>query len=265
MNSARRDLGGLGAQLRVGKTALGVWCVIPSALSVEAVAGLGFDWLLIDMQHGGMDYSTAVEMIRAAELAGVAPMVRVPWNEPGIIGRVLDAGAIGVVVPMIDDVESAKRAVAAGRYPPVGRRSFGPLRARARQGTAYRFDPDDGTLIIPMIETASALDQAAAIAAVPGVDALLVGPSDLSLSLGLPPGDQDGQKLFDTALRTVSDACRSAGKSAAIFSSAENAPLRISQGFRMVSLTTDIGALAAASAGILGSVRKAAARPVNET
>src|SRR5262252_3369014 len=113
MNPARRDLGGLGAQLRAGKTALGVWCVIPSALSVEAVAGLGFDWLLIDMQHGGMDYTTAVEMIRAAELAGVSPVVRVPWNEPGITGRVLDAGAIGVVVPMIEDVESAKRAVAA--------------------------------------------------------------------------------------------------------------------------------------------------------
>src|SRR5579872_1187828 len=197
MNLARRELGGLGTQLRTGKVALGVWCVIPSALSVEAVAGLGFDWLLIDMQHGGMDYSTAVEMIRAVELAGIPPLVRVPWNEPGIIGRVLDAGAIGVVVPMIEDAESAKRAVTAGRYPPAGRRSFGPLRARARQGTAYRFDPDDGTLIITMIETAPALDQAAAIAAVPGVDALLVGPSDLSLSLGLPPGEHDGQQLFD--------------------------------------------------------------------
>jgi 4-hydroxy-2-oxoheptanedioate aldolase len=258
MNSARRDLGGLGAQLRAGNTMLGVWCVIPSALSVEAVASLGFDWVLIDMQHGGMDYSTAVEMIRAAELAGVAPVVRVPWNEPGIIGRVLDGGAVGVVIPMIDDVASAKRAVAAGRYPPVGRRSFGPLRARARQGTAYRFEPDDGTLIIPMIETASGLEQAAAIAALPGIDALLVGPSDLSLALGLSPGDHDGQNLFDAAISTVIEACRGAGKSAAVFSNAGIAPRRISQGFRMVSLTTDIGALAAASAGILESVRKAA-------
>ena len=90
---------------------LGAWCLLPNALSAEMLAKGGFDWVLVDMQHGCMDYETAVNMIRAIDLGGVTPLVRVPWNEPGIIGRMLDAGAMGVVVPMIQDAEDARRAV----------------------------------------------------------------------------------------------------------------------------------------------------------
>ena len=98
-----------------GEVTLGAWCMMPGALGVETVAGLGFDWVLVDMQHGCMGYEGALEMIRAADIAGVCPIVRVPWNEPGIIGRVLDAGAMGVLVPMIESVDDARRAIDAAQ------------------------------------------------------------------------------------------------------------------------------------------------------
>lgn len=239
-----------------GETTLGAWCMMPGALGVEVVGGLGFDWVLIDMQHGCMGYEGALEMIRAADVFGISPIVRVPWNEPGIIGRVLDAGALGVLVPMIQTADDAKRVVEACLYPPAGRRSFGPIRVGARDGMGYAFKANERVAVIPMIETIEALEAVEEIAAVPGVDALFVGPFDLSVALGLPPGDNDGKPPFDEAIRRVIESCRTAGKAAAVLSNAAVAPLRIEQGFQMVSVTTDSNALAAASAASLAAVRE---------
>ncbi|RAV76533.1 HpcH/HpaI aldolase family protein, partial [Aerococcus loyolae] len=183
----------LKARWKAGEVTLGAWCMMPGALSAEALALLGFDWVLIDMQHGGMDYQMAVDMIRAIDLAGVAPIVRVPWNDPGIIGRVLDAGALGLVIPMIETVEDARRAVDACLYPPAGRRSFGPVRVALRDGNGYFATANDRVAVIPMIETSAALAAVDEIAGLPGVDAVFVGPFDLSVALGLPPGDNDGK------------------------------------------------------------------------
>ena len=234
---------------------LGAWCLLPNALSAEMLAKGGFDWVLVDMQHGCMDYETALNMIRAIDLGGVTPLVRVPWNEPGIIGRMLDAGAMGVVVPMIQDAEDARRAVDACLYPPAGRRSFGPIRVGTRDGAGYFASANQRVAVMPMIETADALANVEAIAAVPGVDALFVGPFDLSIALGLPPGDNDGEPLFDAALARIGEAARATGIATAVLANADLTPLRARQGFRMISVVTDAMVLNRAAAADLARAR----------
>lgn len=242
-----------------GEVTLGAWCMIPSSLTAEILAKGGFDWVLIDMQHGCMDYQTAVEMIRAIDLAGITPMVRIPWNEPGIIGRMLDAGAMGIVAPMINSAGEAQSLVDACRYPPIGKRSLGPIRVGARDGMGYVAGANDRVAVVPMIETAEALAGVEDIAAVPGVDALFVGPFDLSFSLGLRPGDNDGEPKFDHAIARVNAAARSNGVATAVLSTAALAPLRAAQGFRMISVITDSSALAAAAHASLSLARGAIA------
>lgn len=250
----------LKARWKAGDVTLGAWCMIPSALTAEGLGKAGFDWVLVDMQHGCMDYGTASEMIRAIDLSPAVPLARVPWNDPGIIGRVLDAGALGVVIPMIQSVEDARRAVEACLYPPHGRRSFGPIRVGMRDGPGYFAGANDRVAVIPMIETAEAFANVDAIAAVPGVDALFVGPYDLSVALGLPPGENDGIAIFDEALATIVAAARKAGIAPAILSSAGTAARRIEQGFQMISVVTDISTLTAAATAALQGVRPAKAQ-----
>ncbi|WP_374526710.1 HpcH/HpaI aldolase/citrate lyase family protein [Novosphingobium sp.] len=242
-----------------GDVTLGAWCNIPSSLSAEILAKGGFDWVLVDMQHGCMDYSVAVEMIRAIDLAGIAPLVRVPWNEPGIVGRMLDAGAMGIVAPMIQNADEARRLVEACLYPPLGRRSLGPIRVMARDGAGYVSSANERVCVIPMIETVEALTAVEEIAAVPGVDALFVGPFDLSFSLGLRPGDNDGDPKFDEALVRINAAARTNGVATAVLSTARLAPLRARQGFQMISVMTDSQALAAAAQTNLSDARRAIA------
>lgn len=242
-----------------GEVTLGAWCMMPGAMSAEALGKAGFDWVLIDMQHGCMDYETALSMIRAVDLSEAVPIVRVPWNDPGIIGRVLDAGALGVVIPMIQSAADARRAVDACLYPPAGSRSFGPVRVGLRDGPGYFATANARVAVIPMIETAQALEEVEQIAATPGVDALFVGPFDLSIALGLPPGDNDGEPVFDAAIARIAAAARSAGVATAVLSNAKVAPLRLKQGFQMVSVVTDINALTMAARADLDTVRRAAA------
>ncbi len=223
-----------------GTVTLGAWCMIPSALSAEVVARGPVDWVMIDMQHGCMSYETAVEMIRAIDLAGIPSIVRIASNEPGIIGRVLDAGALGILVPMIDSAEDARRAVAACLYPPDGGRSMGPVRALLRDGKGYVAGANQRILVIPMIETVAALEAVEEIAAVPGVGALFLGAYDLSLSMGLPPAENDGDPRFDAAVARVVAAAKAAGLPAAMMASVDKAPLRLAQGFRMISIFTDV-------------------------
>ena len=250
----------LKARWRQGEVTLGAWCMAPCSLTAEILAKGGFDWILVDLQHGGMDYETAVEMIRAIDLAGVAPVVRVPWNEPGIIGRMLDAGAMAIVAPMIESAAQARALVQSCLYPPAGRRSLGPIRVGARDGPGYVAGANDRVSVIPMIETAEALACVEDIAAIPGVDALFLGPFDLSLALGLPPGDNDGEPAFDAAIARVNVAARQAGRATAVLSTPSLAPLRAQQGFQMISVIMDTQALAAAAGAGLASARSAIAK-----
>lgn len=243
------------ARWRAGDVTHGGWLSIPSSFSAEAMANLGFDWLCIDMQHGVSDYADAVTMLQAISTTNTPPIVRVPWNEFGIIGRMLDAGAMGVIIPMVNSAEEAKQAVAACRYYPEGARSFGPARAAYYAGSDYFAHANREVACIPMIETRQAVERIDEILAVPGIDAVYVGPADLSITLGLPPGMDNAAPEFNDALATIVAACKRHGVTPGIHSSAALAAKRAEQGFRMITITADLGAMAAGAAGDLRNVR----------
>ena len=249
--------GSLMTRLSSGETLLGAWGFIGDALVAEALARGPVDWVLVDMQHGCMGYERALEMIRAIDLAGKPAIVRVPANDPGTIGRALDAGAAGIIIPMIETVQEARKAVDACLYPPLGRRSFGPVRVGTRDGPGYFAVANGQIAVIPMIETKAALDAVDEIAAVPGVSGLFLGPFDLSVALGLDPGDNDGVAIFDDAVAKLVEATRRHGIAAAIMSNARLAPLRARQGFGMISIFNDLMGLGAALASDAKAVRGA--------
>jgi len=222
-----------------GKTALGAWLSLRDPFVAEAAATSGFDYVCIDMQHGLADYEQTVAMLSAMARTPTVPIVRVPWNEQGIIGRVLDAGAMGVIIPMVNSPEEAKRAVDACRYAPTGTRSFGPLSAGMRYGGAYFGAANESVACIPMIETRGAVETLDDILAVPGIDAVYVGPADLSVTYGLPPGlDQQGDP-FQSALATIVAGCERHGVVAGIHASAALAAARHERGFRMITVGFD--------------------------
>ena len=228
-------------QWAAGDTTLGAWLAIPNPVLAEATARAGFDYVCIDTQHGAVEYSDAVPMIQGILLGGSSPIVRVPWNEPGIIGKMLDAGAHGVIIPMVNTVAEAEAASRACRYAlHGGARSYGPTTTAMRIDEPYVPWAAENVACIPMIETTTALENLDDILAVDGIDAVYVGPADLSLTLGLPPGNNDDDASFAEALATIVDGCRRAGVVAGIHGSGALTPKRLAQGFGMVTVTTDI-------------------------
>ena len=225
-------------QWREGRTTLGGWLAIPSSVTAEAVARCGFDYVCIDTQHGPIDYADSVPMIQAILLGGSSPIVRVPRNEPGIIGKSLDAGAHGVIIPMVNTAAEAEEATSATRYAPRGVRSWGPTVAGLRHDY-FNWEPGN-VACIPMIETTEALSNLDEILAVPGIDAIYVGPADLSITLGLPPGNNDGKKAFDEALSFILERCAAHNIIAGIQSTGALTPKRVAAGFRMVTVATDL-------------------------
>lgn len=232
-----------------GEETLGLWLTLPDPLAVEWLGSLAFDYLCIDLQHGLIDYERTVAIAAALRQSTATPLVRVPWNEPGIIGKVLDAGAMGVVIPMVNTAAEAEAAVAAVRYPPRGRRSYGPTRADLALGPDYFLEANDQVLCIPMIETAEAVENLDAIVAVEGIDAIYVGPADLSLSMGLlppsqhHPGNHCEAPLFTETLMQIVAACRRHGVVAGIHSQPDLVDIRRHQGFSMITVTSDLSAL----------------------
>jgi len=229
---------------REGKPAVGGWLSIPHCFSAEVMAHTGLDWLCIDMQHGCIDYSDVVPMLTAISTTAVTPFVRVPWNEPAMIMKVLDAGAYGVIVPMVSNRAEAERAVAACRYPPTGMRSNGPNRALLYGGTDYQKHADDEMACVVMIETPEGIAKMDEIISTPGLDAAYIGPTDLALALGLPPVmDNDDPKHVATVNRML-ETCKRHKVVAGIHTASSRFTQRyIDQGFQMVMLVADRAAM----------------------
>jgi 4-hydroxy-2-oxoheptanedioate aldolase len=239
-----------------GEPALGGWLTVPSSFSAEIFARAGFDWITVDMQHGIVDYQVAVTMLQAISMTETVPFVRVPWNEPGIIMKSLDAGAYGVIIPMINSRAEAEAAVAACRYAPRGVRSYGPVRAALYAGRDYFAHADEEVLCIAMVETKEALANLDDILSVPGVDAVYIGPSDLSVSLGLPPAYDHEEPLFADAIECVVEACRKHDVVPGIHAGGPAvARKRIEQGFLMIEMCDDAGSLARSAAADLKALR----------
>lgn len=243
-----------------GQPTIGAWLSIPSSVSAEATAGEAFDYVCVDLQHGAIGYDASVSMFQAIELGGSIPVARVPWNEPGAIGRVLDAGASGVIVPMVNTAAQAAAVVAACRYAPMGSRSYGPTMTGLRRPD-YVAWAGEHIAVIPMIETAEAVANIDEILAVPGIDAVYVGPADLSLTLGLPPGNNDGVAEFDAALERVVTACQRARVVAGAHCVGGVAPKRFAQGFRLLTVANDLGSMRQGLAAEASMARTAIERP----
>jgi 4-hydroxy-2-oxoheptanedioate aldolase len=221
------------------RAALGAWLTIASGFSAEIMAHAGFDWVCVDMQHGVIDYQQMVVMLQAVSSTDVTPLVRVPWNEPGIIGKTLDAGARGVIIPMVNTRAEAERAVWSCRYAPVGGRSYGPLRANYYAGFDYFEHANDDVLCIVMIETRDAVARVDEILSVPGVDAVYIGPADLSITLGLSPAPDHDEQIFSDAIATILAACLAHGVVPGIAGNQKTAPKRVEQGFKLVEVASD--------------------------
>ena len=229
---------------REGKPAVGAWLSIPGGFAAEVMAHTGVDWLCIDMQHGCIDYSDVVPMLTAISTTSVTPFVRVPWNEPSMIMKVLDAGAYGVIVPMVSNRAEAERAVAACRYPPTGIRSNGPNRAVLYGGADYQKNADREMACVVMIETPEGIEKMEEIISTPGLDAAYIGPTDLALSLGVPPlMDNDDPKHVATVNRIL-ETCKRHNVVAGMHTASSRYTQRyIDQGFQMVMLVADRAAM----------------------
>lgn len=246
-------------KLMAGRACINAWLMIPSTFAAEAVARAGWDSATIDIQHGLLDYLSAVHLIQAVQAVGVTPLVRVPWNEPGIIGKVLDAGAWGVICPMVNTASDAQAFARACLYPPLGSRSFGPVRARHYGGDQpYHEIANDAILVLPQIETREAVDNIDAILDVPGIGGIYIGPGDLGLSLGLKPTlDREEPEVLEIYRRLIV-ATAARGLVAGIQNATSAYALRMAEfGFTFLTVSADLGFLASGARDSVQSFRNA--------
>lgn len=240
-------------KLRRGEPTVGGWLVLPSVASARVMARLGFDWLAVDTEHSAQHAALMAEMIAAIADAGAcAPLVRLPANSVEWYKWSLDAGAWGVIVPMVQSRAEAEQAVAWSKYPPLGTRSiggvFGPYGFGVTDWASYGPLANDQLLLAVQIESAQALEHLDEILAVPGIDVAFVGPNDLHAHLGLPPSSEGTEPPFLAALERIKAGARQHKVALGIFSSSgEAAAERIRQGFQMVSVTTDVSSLITAA------------------
>ncbi len=239
-----------------GAQGLNGWIAVPNSFQAEIYASQGFDAVTIDMQHGAPQMSDMISLLQAVSLTSATPMVRVPWNEPSHIQRVLDMGAYGVICPMINTKAEAEAFVASGRYPPMGARSNGPYRASQYGGGDYQPNANDEILLFAMIETREAMKNLDAILSVPGLDGTYVGPSDLSLSYGRPAVLDVADPEVLAEMKTIAQKTRKAGKIAGAHTdSAKTAKKRFDEGYHFCTLFNDIRVLATAAQNMVREAR----------
>jgi 4-hydroxy-2-oxoheptanedioate aldolase len=240
-----------------GEAVVNGWLSIPSSFSAEVMAHQGFDSLTVDMQHGVVDYQVAVTMLQAISTTKAIPLARVPWNDPARLMKILDAGVYGVICPMINTRDEAEALVRACKYAPRGYRSWGPVRASIYAGADYGDHANEDIVVMPMIETAQAVSNIDEILSVPGVDAVYVGPSDLSLTMGCKPRlDQTDPPVVEAQLKIVA-ACKRHGVAAGIHNATAAYALKmIEAGYQFVTLASDSRHMAAKAAEEVAAVRK---------
>ena len=226
---------------KAGKPIINSWLAVPSSFSAEVMANQGWDSLTIDMQHGLIDYSDAVNMLQAISTTETMPMARVNWNEPGQIMKILDAGCYGVICPMVSNRKEAENFIQACQYPPKGYRSFGPIRASIYSGGDYVKNADQEILKLAMIETKEALEKLDEILDTPNLDGIYIGPADLSLSVGEEPGfdKPENSKAYKEILRIL-EAAKKRNLLAGLHNgTAEYAQKMIDKGFNLVTVGSD--------------------------
>ena len=235
---------------------IGCWLSMANTYSAEAISKLGFDWVCVDLQHGIIDYTDLANMLPAISNSDATPIVRVPWNEPYEIMKVLDAGAYGVIVPMVNNREEAAQAVAACRYPPLGNRSFGPIRGALYGGAGYAQEANDELACIAMIETKEGIDNLEEIVTTPGLNGIYIGPADLALSMGLEVRGDQPQEEHLTMVKHIQSVCVKHKVAIGIHtSSLKYAQKYLGLGFNFVTLGSDAGHMTKNAAKELASAR----------
>ncbi len=246
------------AKWRAGEQTIGAWLSLANTHSAEMLANAGFDWLCIDMQHGLVDYRDLTYMLPAISTTDTTPLARVSGNDPKEIMKALDAGVMGVIVPLVNNRAEAAAAIAACKYPPEGLRSFGPIRAALYGGRGYAAEANGEIACIVMIETKEGIANLEEIVSTPGLGGVYVGPSDLALALGLPPrGDTEEPVHLDTVNKILA-ACKRHNVPAGIHTGGvEWTRRRLEAGFDFVTLGSDAGFMMQAAAAGLAEARGA--------
>lgn len=222
------------------KPVINSWLSIPNSFTAEAFGKMGWDSITIDMQHGQNDYQTSIAMLQAISGSKSVPMVRVPWNEPGIIMRMLDLGVMGVIAPMINSKEDCEKFVSYCYYPKIGQRSFGPMRAQLIHGQDYYNQANKNILSFAMIETKEAVENLDNILSVPNLTGIYIGPADMSSSYGLPPKFDVREDPVFSNIKLIVKKAKEHNKIAGIHNgSTEYAKEMIDIGYKLVTILSD--------------------------
>lgn len=239
-----------------GKPVVACWLNIPSAQHAELLATIGFDCLIVDLQHSAIDFSTAVSMLTAIEARGCEPLVRIKVNDAADIGKLLDNGAYGIIAPLVNDAADAEAFAAALHYPPHGSRSYGPRRPMIRWGPNYIEQASESIVSLAMIETLCGFENIDKILAVPGFDGVFIGPADLALAFGAAPSADPTDPVILRAIRHIRERASAAGRRTGIYCGSAAAARRwIDEGFDLVSVGSDLQMLATAARNALVEAR----------
>ena len=247
-------------RLAAGETVVGSWLSLPDAVAAEAMAVLGWDWLLVDMEHGPAALNEAGAMLNALRTTAVTPIVRPAWNEPSHIQRVLDLGAFGIVVPVVNSAADARRVVQDARFPPLGERSRGGIRANMAFRTdamTYFERANDEVLVLVQVETETAVTNVEEILGVEGIDGVFVGPNDLAASVGARwPDVWERDEPYMALIRRVAEAAAAAGKVAGFLARDPAMAHRVEAlGYRFIGVSTDATFMLAAAKRALDDTR----------
>jgi len=240
-------------KLRSGQPAVGSWLSLCSPVAAENMARIGWDWLVVDVEHSPVGFETMVNSFRAIQLGGAVPMARVPWNNTIWIQRTLDAGALGLVVPMVNSADEAAKVVSNMKYATRGRRSWGGSRIAAYIDGDYRTWTEDNLAVMVMIETVQAVENAEAILSVEGVSGCFIGPADLALSMDTQETGigTEHEALIQEVLKIAKKVGKAPGKHCV---SSEEVSMRIAQGFQFLALSSDSGLMAIAAHEAFASI-----------
>jgi 4-hydroxy-2-oxoheptanedioate aldolase len=242
--------------LRQGETTLGCWLSIGSPVVAAIMGRVGFDWVVVDTEHGTLGYDATLLSVHELLATETVPIIRVAWNDAALIKRALDTGALGILVPMVMSAEEAKRAVDAAKFPPQGVRSVGGFSAQLWHGDDYFVAANEEILVAVQVEHEEAVRRVREICRVEGVDVVFIGPNDLAASLGLTGTPFRDDPRWQSAVQAVLDAANEFGKAAGIqTASVAEAKQRLAQGFRFVAVSSDARLLYGALRGAVRQLR----------
>jgi len=224
----------------LNKPCINGWLSIPNSFTAEAMSKMSWDSITIDIQHGQNDYSTSISMLQAISNSHVVPFARVPWNEPGIIMKMLDLGVLGIIAPMINTRKECEKFVSYCNYPPQGQRSFGPMRAQLIYGSDYHSSANDEIITFAMIETKQAVENIEEILSVPDLTGVYIGPADMSSSYGLKPKFDVKEDPIYSNIKIVAKMAKKYGKIAGIHNGTTGyAKEMIELGYKFVTVSSD--------------------------